>query len=555
MRSLSLVASVLLFLVASTACATITDSGQLAFDAVPTQQQAAPSTPLAPSQNVAVLGTARASAGRSAAPRAIDGDAETSWNSREFPSQWFSVTLDGPYLVDRVELHVAQVPEGPTTHLLWLRGGDGMRTLVKSLIAVQTSNEQLLTIHIDPPRPVTDLLIYTLDSPSWVAWREVKVFGVSLDSQVEANGDPQLALEEAVSGLEMPLQATHAGDGSHRLFVVEQRGRVRIVRNGELANKPFLDITDRVGCCGERGLFNVAFPPTYQVGRHFYVTYTDQSNDTVLSRFWTSDDPDRADPDSEEVILEIAQPEIVHNGGSMAFGPKDGFLYLAVGDGGATGPAAQTLQRPGQFLGKILRIDVESGGEPYTIPESNPFTQAEGFRPEIWALGLRNPWGIAFDSKEGHLFIPDTGQDRSEEINYQAANSVGGENYGWPIMEGAHCHRLPDMPVPCTEAGSFALPIAEYDHAHGCAIVGGAVYRGSTFPSLTGAFVFADFCRGDIWALKPPGADSDGNLNGAWQSVLLTRPLVPISSIGDDEEGNLYATGHADGSVYLFTEN
>ncbi len=478
----------------------------------------------------------------------IDGDPDSIWNSQLFPPQWFSVVLNELYLVDKIELVVTQAPAGPTTHEVWLGNGSDTRALYKRLINVHTEEGQTVAVAIEPPRIVSEVLIRTLHSPSWVAWREVRVFGSPPANPMETVGASALKLDEIVAGLELPAQVTHAGDSSGRLFVVEQKGRIRIIKDGAINDTPFLDISERVSCCGERGLLNVAFPPAYAAKRHFYVNYTDTNGDTVISRYTTTADPDKADPDSEEVVLTIDQPSFSHNGGRMAFGPQDGYLYIGSGDGGLSNDPDNRGQDPGTLLGKMLRIDVESGVKPYSIPASNPFTQLDGYRGEIWALGLRNPWGFAFDKQTGDLYIPDVGNVRREEVNYQPASSAGGENYGWRIIEGVLC--FPHWFWPCSVDG-LTSPVAEYDHLHGCAIVGGAVYRGTRLPSQQGVFIFADFCRGRVWGLKRPDQDSQDG----WQSTLLISSSGPLSSIGEDEEGNVYVTGYQDGVVYTLIES
>ena len=515
--------------------------------------------------NVAVLGVGRGSTrhvrGHQAidtesAHLALDGDPDTYWSSDELAPQWFSVVLDDLYLIDRIEMVVAQAPAGPTTHELWLGNGSGTRTLYKRLTDIHTEDGQTFRVAIEPPRSINEALILTLDSPSWVAWREVRVIGAPSANPVEAAEAPLLKLNSITTGLELPVAVRHAGDSSGRLFVVEQKGRIRIIRNGVAPNSgasgpgndtPFLDISDRVKCCGEQGLIGVAFPPAYAVIRQFYVSYTNTDGDTVISRFTTTDDPDRADQDSEEVVLTIDQTHEIHNGGYLAFGPQDGYLYIGSGDGGNPRDPDNIGQEPGTLLGKILRIDVESGVKPYGIPASNPFGQVDGYRDEIWALGLRNPWGFAFDKQTGDLYVPDTGNFSREEVNFQPAESAGGENYGWPIMEGTTCFE--HIFLSCI-ADSLTMPVAEYAHWRGCAVVGGAVYRGSRNATLQGLFIFSDFCTGHIWGLRR--ADSD--LEEAWQSILLVNAAVPISSIGEDEDGNVYATGYQDGVLYMITE-
>ncbi len=527
----------------------------------PTATSAAPA-PTPPSINVAASGEVIPSSGQESAYLAVDGDLDSLWNSGRLPLEWFRIALDGPYLVNKVELVIAQTPPGPTTHELWLGDGSGSRALYQRLISDHTEDGQTLEITIDPPRNITEVLIRTVQSPSWVAWREVRVFGApSLDSPL-----PPLKLSKVAAGLNQPVQLKHAGDGSGRLFVVEQAGRIRILKKDAASNggavwsvngTPFLDISERVSCCGERGLFDIAFPPDYAAKQHFYVSYTNYDGQTVISRYKTTSDPDVADPASGEAILKIEQPHETHNGGRILFGPQDGYLYIGSGDGGA--PAFNDPDNHGQdpstLLGTILRLDVESGVKPYAIPASNPFTHVEDHRDEIWAYGLRNPWGFAFDRQTGALFIPDVGNITLEEVNYQPATSTGGENYGWRITEGSACFEqwgcVKGEPCDvehwiCSAEGQTS-PVAEYDHALGCAIVGGAVYRGPGLPDLQGVFLFADFCRGQIWGLR-------GGTQGKWHSFLLIKASVPVSAIGEDQDGNVYVIGYQDGVISMITE-
>ena len=510
--------------------------------------------PKSPSQNIARLGSSRASAEWEIGYRALDGDPETSWSAMRHPLQSFTVVLDQPYLVDRVELMVSQAPAGPTSHALWLGDPSGVHVLYRQLAGIYTEDRQNLEIEIDPPRLVSEVKIVTVAGPSWVAWREVRVFGVAPPIMQESESGPQLRIEPVVGGLDHPVYVTHAGDGSGRLFVLEQVGRIRIVRNGELLAEPFLDISDQISCCSEQGLLNAAFPPSFPGDKQFYVSYTNEEGQTVLSRFRSSGDPDVADQESEEVLLVVDQPHPQHNGGWMLFGPQDGYLYLGIGDGGSPGPPAHPPQHLDSYLGKILRLDVESGVEPYGIPTGNPFTQDEQVLDEIWAFGLRNPWGFAFDGHSGDLFIPDTGHNEREELNFQPASSKGGENYGWPAIEGTRCMEYPGLPVACTAAETFALPVAQYDHERGCAIVGGSVYRGSELPIAQGAFVFADFCRGAIWTLERPAAGFRETGSEGWDIRLLMNASLPVGSIGEDEAGNVYVVGYADGVLYRVAE-
>ena len=528
--------------------------------ALPTATSKPPVTEVPTSQrpNVALFGTPRASAGEESILLATDGNPETIWSSQNHPAQWIAVALDDLYLVDRIDLVVAQAPAGPTTHVLWLDTGSGVRTLFKQLTDFHTEDGQTIAIELDPPRPLKEILVQTLDSPSWVAWRELKVFGVPLITQAGKEAPSRMHLENFLDEVVLPVQVTHAGDGSGRIFVVEQHGRIRVVQNGASNDTLFLDISTQVSCCEERGLINIAFPPSFSASQQFYLSYTNLEGDTNISRFTTTDDPDIADPTSEEILFTVSQPHEAHNGGRLAFGPLDGYLYVGMGDGGSEGRPAHFPQDPQLLLGKILRIDVESGDVPYGIPATNPFVGNDEFRDEIWALGLRNPWGFAFDGHSGDFYVPDTGHNDREELNVQPATSGGGENYGWPTIEGTRCPKIEGLPYPCSKAGIFDPPVAEYDHTRGCAIVGGVFYRGSEFPQLRDRFLFADFCRGDIWSLQRldslVATGSSQESHGGWHSELILKASLPVSSIGTDEDGNLYVTGYADGTVYLITQ-
>jgi glucose/arabinose dehydrogenase len=354
---------------------------------------------------------------------------------------------------------------------------------------------------------------------------------------------PPIMLTTAIGGLDQPLHITHAGDGSGRLFVVERPGRIRIIQNGVLLPTPFLDITDRVrSVSGEQGLLSVAFPPGYAGLGHFYVDYTDLTSNTVVSRFGTTANPNVADPGSEQIILTVVQPYANHNGGQLAFGPNDGYLYVGMGDGGSGGDPQGNAQNPGVLLGKLLRLDVETGNPlTYTVPATNPFTQTLGYRPEIWALGLRNPWRFAFDSQTSDLYIGDVGQGLYEEVDFQPASSPGGVNYGWNIMEGSHCYNA----STCDTSG-LALPVAEYGHVQGnCSITGGMVYRGLDYPDLDGLYFYGDYCSGRIWGLKRDGL--------VWQDALLYDAPFRITTFGEDESGNLWVASYAgapNGAIY-----
>jgi len=348
----------------------------------------------------------------------------------------------------------------------------------------------------------------------------------------------RLALELAASGLSDPVHLT-APAGDARLFIVEQAGTIRIVKNGQLLGRPFLDITAKVGSGGERGLLGLAFHPSYAANRYFYVNYTDRNGDTHVDRFTaTTADPDSADPASAKPILFIAQPYSNHNGGLVLFGP-DGKLYIGMGDGGSGGDPENRAQDPDSLLGKLLRIDVDAG-DPYATPPDNPYG-AGGGRGEIWAIGLRNPWRFAFDQATGLLYVGDVGQNAWEEVDVVPAGQ-GGLNYGWRMMEGAHCYIAPG----CSTTG-LVLPAVEYDHSNGCSVIGGAVYRGTRSPALVGQYFYSDYCSGWISSFTYGGGTVTQRTN--W-----TLDVNPgnVLSFGEDASGELYVLA-ANGRVYRIT--
>lgn len=345
----------------------------------------------------------------------------------------------------------------------------------------------------------------------------------------------RVALREVASGLSQPLAVTHAGDGSGRLFVTLQEGQVVIFDGRQLLPRPFLDIRDRVASGGERGLLSAAFHPGFASNRWFFVNYTDLAGNTVVSRFRAARRaPNVALARGERLVLSVAQPYANHNGGQLQFGP-DGFLYIGTGDGGSGGDPENRAQDGGSLLGKLLRIDVNQ--PPYGIPASNPFANRTDIRPEIWAVGLRNPWRFSFDRATGDLYIADVGQDQWEEVNFQPAAGPGGLNYGWRRMEGRHCFNPPGA---CDD-GALTPPVLEYDHGLGESVTGGYVYRGSQVPELAGRYVYGDFISGRIWAARPEG--------GAWVNEEVLASSVLISSFGEDEAGELYLTDYAGGRL------
>lgn len=345
---------------------------------------------------------------------------------------------------------------------------------------------------------------------------------------------PGIRLQRVVTGLEDPVYVTHAGDRSGRLFVVEQAGVIRIIRDGRLLTRPFLDIRARVISGGEMGLLSVAFHPRYASNGRFFVNYTADGERlrTVIAEYRVSAaDPNVADR-TERVILEIGQPYRNHNGGLNLFGP-DGMLYIGMGDGGSGGDPHNNGQRLESLLGKLLRLDID-GGTPYRVPSDNPFVGRAGARGEIWAFGLRNPWRFSFERGSGRLFLADVGQNAWEEIDLIER----GGNYGWRIMEGAHCFR----PQTGCDRSGLILPIAEYDREGGCSVTGGHVYRGSRIRELVGRYLFADYCSGRLWALTETAS-------GRWTMGELLATGLRVSSFGEDQDGELYLVDHG-GGIY-----
>jgi glucose/arabinose dehydrogenase len=344
-----------------------------------------------------------------------------------------------------------------------------------------------------------------------------------------------LGVQEVASGLSGPLYVTSPPDDS-RLFVVEQPGRIRIIKNGQLLATPFLDITSKVSSGGERGLLSVAFHPSYAMNGFFYVNYTDLLGNTRVERFKVTANPDVADITSSRLILTVAQPFANHNGGLNVFGP-DGMLYIGLGDGGGAGDPQGNGQNLGTLLGKILRIDVDHS-DPYTIPADNPFVGRAGARGEIWAFGLRNPWRFAFDKLGGLLYVADVGQDRFEEVDV-VVSTTAGVNYGWNIMEGLSCFNS----SACSQT-ALELPALVYDHSVGaCSIIGGYVYRGTVLTEIIGHYFYSDYCAGFLKSFRyQNGRTTEEH---TWN----VGNIGSVTSFGEDSAGELYMTS-ANGRVY-----
>ena len=337
-----------------------------------------------------------------------------------------------------------------------------------------------------------------------------------------------------------PLAIANAGDGSGRLFVAEQGGRVYVIKGGTVSPTPFLDISGQVSGGGEQGLLGLAFHPNFPSDPRVFVDYTSTNNvgDTIVSSFRVDPGaPDVVMPGSESNVIGITQPYANHNGGAIAFGP-DGDLYIALGDGGSGGDPENRAQNRDSLLGKILRIDIDHvpSGATYGIPGSNPFVGKAG-ADEVWLYGLRNPFRFSFDRANGDLWIGDVGQGLWEEVDVARAG-VGGLNFGWRIMEGAHCFN-PSTGCP---QGGLTLPVVEYGHDLGFAIIGGNVYRGSAQPVLRGGYIFSDNYTGRIWAVA-------AGASGPQALVEVGVTAVGVAGYGEDEAGELYAAD-LDGSIY-----
>jgi glucose/arabinose dehydrogenase len=337
--------------------------------------------------------------------------------------------------------------------------------------------------------------------------------------------------------LVQPIGLTNAGDGSGRLFIVEQSGLIRVIRDNELLLDPFLDIRSRVSCCGERGLLGLAFHPEYNLNGYFFVNYTDIKGDTIISRFQVSDEVDQANPSSETILLIVEQPFSNHNGGSLAFGP-DGYLYVGLGDGGSGGDPFGNAQNNDVLLGKLLRLDVDQG-DFYAIPPDNPFVSSGG-APEVWVSGLRNPWRFSFDRLTGDLYIGDVGQGSWEEVDFLPAGKSREVNFGWNYKEGTHPYSDARLP----EDTALTDPVAEYGRDQGYSVIGGIVYRGDQLPEWQGIYFYGDYGSGFIWGLMRDAACS-------WRNVLLFQTDSRITSFGEDENGEIYYVSY-EGSLYKF---
>jgi glucose/arabinose dehydrogenase len=372
------------------------------------------------------------------------------------------------------------------------------------------------------------------------------IFSIATFIASPAAAAPAVTLQEVASGFQSPVELVHSGDGSGRLFVVEQPGRIKLIQGSGAASAAFLDISSIVSSGGEKGLLGLAFHPQYANNRAFYVYYTRVPDGalTIARYLRSATNPAVADPNSGAVILTIPHPNYQnHNGGHLAFG-FDGYLYIGTGDGGGGGDPDGNSQRLSTRLGKMLRIAVD-GGTGYTIPPTNPFasrTDCSVQCPEIWAYGLRNPWKFTFDRTTGDLFIGDVGQGLVEEVSFVPAGAPGGINFGWNTFEGSRCY----SPAANCSLPNHALPIIEYGHDNsnfgGFSVTGGYRYRGTQSPALQGYYFYGDFSSQRVWVARPE--------NGVWRSELLFVSPSSISSFGEDEAGELYLVGYGTGRIY-----
>ena len=387
-------------------------------------------------------------------------------------------------------------------------------------------------------------LLFSLAATASFSWLiSVACSSRTQDAQASQPASAAFQVTNAFPNLSFssPVEFTHAHDGSNRVFVVEQAGRIQVVENNADAKSAatYLDIRSKVAYGGEMGLLGLAFHPNFSQNGYFYVNYTKNNpRETVISRFKASSTSAmQVDPATEEVLLTFAQPYSNHNGGKVVFGP-DGFLYIATGDGGSGGDPQNNGQNLGTLLGKILRIDVNGTGKGnYGIPADNPFNNRDGAREEIFAYGLRNPWRISFDG-QGQLWAGDVGQNNIEEIDLVTK----GGNYGWRLKEARDCYNPGQN---CSQDGIID-PIWQYTHDKGdVSVTGGVVYRGQAVPSLKGKYIYADYASGRVWALTRTGNRSDNQ-------EIISR-AGSISAFGEDQRNELYLCDHGAGKILRLT--
>ncbi len=358
-----------------------------------------------------------------------------------------------------------------------------------------------------------------------------------LHVNAEQAANPDYSWQSVASGLNRPTSIVQPPDSSGRLFVTEQPGTIRIIDNGKVLPTPFLNVTSKLTSGGnEQGLLDIAFHPDYAKNGIFFITYTRPDGQPTLARYKVSaNNPNVADANSGKALISIPHPFPNHNGSQIEFG-ADGYLYYGMGDGGSGGDPFNNGQNKQALLGSLMRIDVNTGDQ-YGIPTDNPFVGDKSARPELWAKGLRNPWRFSFDMKTHELYIADVGQNQWEEINVQPADSKGGENYGWSVVEASHDFKAGDKT-------GFVFPVTEYDHSNGnCSVTGGYVYRGKTLPKLDGVYLYADYCSGNIWALNR-------DTSGKWVNQTFMNTSYNITTFGQDTDGEIYMADQKSGTIF-----
>ena len=380
-------------------------------------------------------------------------------------------------------------------------------------------------------------------------------------------GEPKLSSIKFAEGYAKPVYICQPPGDNDRLFVLEQKGVIKIIKNGKKVRKPYADMRNRIhnpnNPGDERGLLGLAFHSDYQTNGFVYINYSDEDDHTIVSRFRVSTDPDRLDTESETVLIKLKQPFSNHNGGHMVFGP-DGYLYISLGDGGKWGDPYDNAQNLETLFGSILRIDVDNG-DPYAIPDDNPFINNEDAMGEIWLYGLRNVWRFSFDRETGDVYLGDVGQNLWEEIDFIAASEAGGQNFGWRVMEANHCYNPPE---DCEQTGN--LPIYEYPNdanymkvltgmdepnVDGCSVTGGYVYLGENIPDLQGTYFFADYCSGNIWTFKEVDGKAIEFKNRTDEINLGGGEFTNyISSFGEDNNGELYIVDY-NGIIFKLTQS
>jgi len=387
---------------------------------------------------------------------------------------------------------------------------------------------------------------------------------IQSDAGISTDASPPVCAHDPVAGTDLVLEPVADGlvdpvfvtgpPGDPRLFIIEKAGRIRLLRDGALEAEPFLDISGSLALDdGEQGLLGLAFHPDWPASGRFFVFYTAPGGtpyfDRVSEFSVSSADPDRADPDSERIVIEADDPHPRHNGGMIAFGP-DGYLYIGMGDGGGAGDPGDDAQDMTGLLGDMLRIDVD-GATPYGIPADNPHVgEGGGVRDEIWLSGLRNPWRWSFDRATGELYIGDVGQASREEVTLIPAGE-GGLNLGWNDMEGDICYDNPD----CLTAGYFA-PLVTYVNMAGppCrAVMGGYTYRGACYPDLVGLYFYADYCSGDIWTLRVENGELVAGPTAIRDDIDPDHLLSGVASFGEDAAGEIYVVNRRNGTVHHIT--